>query len=123
VTLRLSGTRYTLFFGSGVPNDPNAARIVGYGEGINPATFQINDEHGMIEVPSSIGRLNHFTVLVFARNREALGWEAIPVGACGERGVSLSCVCINRPARVNSWLFYSKKWEIVYRFTGLYPRE
>jgi hypothetical protein len=75
VTRRSSGTRYTLFFGSGVPNDANAAQIVGYGEGINPATFRIDDEHGMIVVPTSIGRLNHFTVLAFARNGEAVGWK------------------------------------------------
>ena len=75
VTRRSSGTRYTLFFGSGVPNDPNAAQIVGYGEGIDPATFRIDDEHGMIVAPTSIGRLNHFTVLIFARNREAVGWK------------------------------------------------
>ncbi len=75
VTRRSSGTRYTLFFGSGVPNDPNSAQIVGYGEGINPGTFRIDDEHGMIVAPTSIGRLNYFTVLAFARNGEAVGWE------------------------------------------------
>jgi len=75
VTRRSSGTRYTLFFGSGVPNDPNAAQIVGYGEGINPATSRIDDERGMIVAPTSIGRLNHFTVLAFARNGEAVGWK------------------------------------------------
>ncbi len=75
VTRRSSGTRYILFFGSGVPNDPNAAQIVGYGEGITPATFRIDDEHGMIVPPTSIGRLNHFTVLAFARNGEAVGWK------------------------------------------------
>lgn len=75
VTRRSSGTRYTLFFGSGVPNDANAAQIVGYGEGINPAAFRIDYEHGMIVVPTSIGRLNHFTVLAFARNGEAVGWK------------------------------------------------
>lgn len=75
VTRRSSGTRYTLFFGSGVPNDANAAQIVGYGEGISPATFRIDDEHGLIVAPTSIGRLNHFTVLAFARNGEAVGWK------------------------------------------------
>jgi hypothetical protein len=75
VTRRSSGTRYTLFFGSGVPNDPNAAQIVGYGEGINPMTFRIDDERGAIVAPTSIGHLNYFTVLVFARNSEAVGWK------------------------------------------------
>ena len=74
-TRRSSGTRYTLFFGSGVPNDPNAAQIVGYGQGISPATFRIDDEHGMIAAPASIGQLHHFTVLAFARNGEAVGWK------------------------------------------------
>jgi hypothetical protein len=75
VTRRSSGTSYTLFFGSGVPNDLDPARIVGYGQGINPATFRIDDEHGRIVAPTSIGRLNHFTVLAFARNGEAVGWK------------------------------------------------
>jgi hypothetical protein len=75
VTRRSSGTRYTVFFGSGVPNDPNATQIVGYGDGINPATFRIDDEHGTIVAPTSIGRLNHFTVLVFARNGQEVGWK------------------------------------------------
>jgi hypothetical protein len=57
VTRGITGTRYPLFFGSGVPNDPNAAQIVGYGEGIGPATFQVDDERGMIIAPASIGRL------------------------------------------------------------------
>ena len=75
VTRRTSGTRYTLFFGSGVPNDPNAARIVGYGPGISPTTFLVDDEHGVITAPTSIGHLNYFTVLVFARNGDAVGWK------------------------------------------------
>jgi len=75
VTRRSTGTRYTLFFGSGVPNDPNAARIVGYGQGITPATFLIDDEHGVIAAPPSIGHLNYFTVLVFARNGNEVGWK------------------------------------------------
>lgn len=75
VTGRSTGTRYTLFFGSGVPNDPDAARIVGYGQGISPTTFRIDDEHGIITAPASIGHLNHFTVLVFARNGNAVGWK------------------------------------------------
>jgi hypothetical protein len=40
-----------------VPNDPNAAQIVGYGEGINPMTFRIDDERGTIVAPTSIGHL------------------------------------------------------------------
>jgi hypothetical protein len=75
VTRRSTGTRYTAFFGSGVPNDPNAARIVGYGQGISPTTFVIDDERGVITAPPSIGHLNHFTVLVFARNGDAVGWK------------------------------------------------
>jgi hypothetical protein len=77
VTRRNAGTRYTLFFGSGVPNDPNAAQIVGYGEGIGPATFQVDDESGTIVAPGSIGSLNFFTVLVLARNGEAVGWKQV----------------------------------------------
>ena len=77
VTRRATGTRYTLFFGSGVPNDPNAAQIVGYGEGINSATFRVDDEQGMIIAPGSIGNLNAFHVLVLARNGEDVGWKEI----------------------------------------------
>jgi hypothetical protein len=71
----IEGERVILFFGSGVRDDPNAAQIVGYGEGINPATFLIDDEHGVIVAPTSIGRLNRFTVLAFALNGEAVGWK------------------------------------------------
>jgi hypothetical protein len=60
---------------SGVPNHPDAAQIVGYGEGINPMTFRIDDDRGTIVAPASIGHLNYFTVLVFARNAEAVGWK------------------------------------------------
>jgi hypothetical protein len=77
LTRRSTGTRYTVFFGSGVPNDPNPANIVGYGEEINPATFRIDDEHGLIETPVSIGQLQHFTVLIFARNGADVGWKEI----------------------------------------------
>jgi hypothetical protein len=77
VSRRSSGTRYTLFFGSGVPNDPDAAKIVGYGQGMNPTTFSINDENGIILPPASIGRLHYFTVLIFARNGRDVGWKQI----------------------------------------------
>jgi hypothetical protein len=77
VTRRSAGTRYTLFFGSGVPNDPNPAQIIGYGQGINPSTFLVDDERGMIVAPASIGKLNYFTVLVFARNDTEVGWKQI----------------------------------------------
>jgi hypothetical protein len=77
VTRRSAGTRYTLFFGSGVPNDPNPAQIIGFGRGINPATFLVDDERGLIIAPASIGRMNHFTVLVFARNRTEVGWKQL----------------------------------------------
>jgi hypothetical protein len=77
LTSRATGTRYTLFFGSGVPNDANSAQIVGYGEGINPATFRVDDEHGMITAPASIGKLNAFHILVLARNGEEVGWKEI----------------------------------------------
>jgi len=79
ITRRRSGTRYTLFFGSGVPDDPHAADIVGYGQDINPTTFKIDDENGMIVPPVSIGHLNYFTVLVFARNGQNVGWKQIRV--------------------------------------------
>lgn len=75
LTKRSTGTTYTLFFGSGVPNDPNPAQIIGYGKDVNPGTFRIDDEHGMIVAPASIGNLNRFTVLVFARNGEEVGWK------------------------------------------------
>lgn len=80
VTRRSTGTHYTLFFGSGVPDDPNAAQIVGYGKGIGPTTFRVDDENGMIIAPDSIGDLNFFTVLILARNGEAVGWKQIRLG-------------------------------------------
>jgi hypothetical protein len=83
VTLRSTGTRYTLFFGSGLPNDPNPARIIGYGEGINPTSFRIDDERGMVLAPNSIGNLNRFTVLVFARNGEDVGWKQFQLAHAG----------------------------------------
>jgi hypothetical protein len=66
-----------MFFGSGVPNDPTAAQIVGYGQGIDPNTFRINDEHGMLIAPASIGKLNAFHILVLARNGKKVGWKQI----------------------------------------------
>jgi len=33
VTRRSTGTRYSLFFGSGVPNNPSPEQIIGYGQG------------------------------------------------------------------------------------------
>lgn len=77
VTRRDTGTHYTLFFGSGLPDDPKAAQIVGYGKGISPATCRVDDQNGMIIAPDSIGRLNFFTVLILARNGEAVGWKQI----------------------------------------------
>jgi hypothetical protein len=38
-------------------------------------TFRIDDDRGTIVAPTSIGHLNYFTVLVFARNAEAVGWK------------------------------------------------
>jgi hypothetical protein len=75
VTRRSAGARSTQFFGSGTPSDPNAVQIVDYGHGINPATFRIDDERGLIAAPTSIGNLNYFTALVFARNDKAAGWK------------------------------------------------
>jgi hypothetical protein len=77
MTRRSSGTRYTIFVGSGVPNDANPAQIIGYGESINPATLKVDDEHGVILAPASIGNLNYFTVLIFARNGADVGWKQI----------------------------------------------
>ena len=77
MTRRSSGTRYTIFFGSGVPNDANPAQIIGYGQSINPATLKVDDEHGVILAPASIGNLNYFTVLIFARNGADVGWKQI----------------------------------------------
>jgi hypothetical protein len=86
VTPRSTGTRYTLFFGSGLPNDPNPADIVGYGQGISPATFIVDDEHGVITAPASIGHVNHFTVLVFARNGDAVGWKQFQLAHAASQG-------------------------------------
>lgn len=79
LTSSATGTRYTLFFGSGVPNDPHPSRITGGSDAVSARSFILDDRQGVITAPESIGRLNHARVIVFFRNGPLVGWRGIVV--------------------------------------------
>ncbi len=79
LTSSATGTRYTLFFGSGVPNDPHPSRITGGPDAVTARSFTLDDKQGVITAPGSIGRLNHARVIVFFRNGPLVGWREIAV--------------------------------------------
>jgi len=79
LTSSATGTRYTLFFGSGLPNDPHPSRITGGPDAVTARTFILDDKQGVITAPDSIGRLNRARVIVFFRNGPLVGWREIVV--------------------------------------------
>ena len=79
LTSSAGGTRYTLFFGSGVPNDTDPARVTGGPNAVSARTFLLNDGEGIITAPPSIARLNRARVIVFFRHRDLVGWREIVV--------------------------------------------
>ena len=79
LTASATGTRYTLFFGSGVPDDPRPSIVTGGPDAVSARTFRLDDKQGVITAPDSIARLNHARVIVFFRNGPLVGWREIVV--------------------------------------------
>jgi hypothetical protein len=79
LTSSATGTRYTLFFGSGKPNDERPSIITGGPDAVSARSFLLDDKQGAITAPDSIARLKHARVIVFFRNGELVGWREIVV--------------------------------------------
>jgi hypothetical protein len=79
LTSSATGTRYTLFFGSGVPNDHRPSIITGGTDAVSAKSFLLDANQGAITAPHSIARLNFARVIVFFRNGDLVGWREIVV--------------------------------------------
>jgi hypothetical protein len=79
LTSSATGTRYTIFFGSGEPNDQRPSIITGGPDAVSARSFLLDDKQGAITAPDSIARLNYARVIVFFRNGELVGWRQIVV--------------------------------------------
>jgi hypothetical protein len=66
---------YTLFFGSGVPNDTRPSVTTGGHDYVTYQTFHVDPEHGTFSAPPSIGRDNRDHLVVFARYGALVGWK------------------------------------------------
>jgi hypothetical protein len=78
LTAAATGTVCTLFFGSGVPNDPSPSIITG-GPDTLAKEFRLDDRVREITAPPSIGRLNRGRIVVFFRNGDLAGWREVVV--------------------------------------------
>jgi len=80
LTSSATGTRYTLFVGSGVPNDPLPSVVTGGPDTVTARTFLLDDERGTVTAPDSIGRMNYARVIVFFRNGPLVGcWGLVVI--------------------------------------------
>ena len=79
VTSSATGTRYTLLFGSGVPDDSRPSLITGGSDAVSAKGFLLDDKQGVITAPDSIARRDHARVIVFFRNGPLVGWREIVV--------------------------------------------
>ncbi len=79
LTSSATGTRYTLFFGSGEPNDQHPAIITGGSDAVSARSFLLDAKQGAITAPDSIARQNYARVVVFFRNGDLVGWREIVV--------------------------------------------
>jgi len=79
LTSSASGTRYTLFFGSGEPNDPHPEVVTGGPAVLSATTFRLDAREGTMTAPASIGRLNRGRVIVFFRNETLVGWREVVI--------------------------------------------
>jgi hypothetical protein len=77
---------YTVFFGSGVPNDIRPSVITGGHDYVTSRNFHIDAQHGTISAPASIGRDNRDSVVIFARNGNLVGWKYIVITHVEEDG-------------------------------------
>ena len=76
VTARSMGTRYLVFIGSGLANDPAPEVVVGkpWPQNLNAASVRIDDVHGVITAPETIGELNCLAVIILVRSNDSVGW-------------------------------------------------
>src|SRR3989442_1809980 len=79
VTSCATGTRYTLFYGSGFPNDPHPERITGSDDLFTALNLRIDDRKGQITAPHSIRTLNYESIIVFVRNGAMIGWRELVI--------------------------------------------
>jgi hypothetical protein len=79
LTASETGARYTLFFGSGEPNDQRPSIITGGSDAVSATSFLLDAKQGAITAPDSIARLNRARVIVFFRNGDLVGWREIVV--------------------------------------------
>lgn len=79
LTSLTTGTKYTLFFGSGVPNDGQPSIIAGGGYDVSARNVRLDADKGTLTAPESIGKLNRAEVTVFVRNGELVGWREVDI--------------------------------------------
>ncbi len=77
---------YTVFFGSGVPNDVRPSVITGGRDYVSFRNFHLDGQKGTISAPASIGRGNWDSVVVFARFGDLVGWKYIVITHAEEEG-------------------------------------
>lgn len=68
---------YTIFFGSGIPNDTHPFAVTGGPDYITSKTFHLDASRGTIAAPPSIGRYNRYRVVIFARFGDLVGWKYV----------------------------------------------
>lgn len=81
-----SKATYTVFFGSGVPNDTRPSVITGGRDYVSFQTFHVDSQHGTIITPPSIGQYNQARIVVFARYGQLVGWKQIVITHVEEDG-------------------------------------
>jgi hypothetical protein len=90
LTSSATGTTYTLFYGSGVPNDPQPSIVTGSVGGVSAKNFRLDSDQGTATAPASIGHWNRARIILFVRNRELVGWREIviihPEGRTADNG-------------------------------------
>jgi len=79
LTTSEAGTRYTLFVGSGVPNDLRPSIITGGSDAVSAKGVLLEDKQGAITAPDSIARMNRARVIVLFRHGDVVGWQEIVV--------------------------------------------
>ena len=77
---------YTVFFGSGVPNDASPSVITGGHDTVSFRNFHVDAQHGTVSAPASIGGNNWNRVVVFARHGDLVGWKYIVITHVEEDG-------------------------------------
>lgn len=69
--------KYTIFFGSGIPNDAHPSVVTGGHDYVTSSTFHLDASSGTITAPPSIGRYNRDRIVIFARLGDMVGWKYI----------------------------------------------